>query len=68
MTEQTNQRLLSRKDLREIGVQFHRVHLDRLIKAGKFPRPVKIGENKNAWLATEVEAWLDDRIKARDAA
>jgi len=49
-------------------VQFHRVHLDRLIKAGKFPRPVKIGENKNAWLATEIEVWLAGRIAARDQA
>ena len=70
MTElqQPIDRLLDRKDLREMGVRYSRVHLDRLVKARKFPRPIKIGENRNAWLASEVAAWLAGRIAARDEA
>lgn len=40
----------------------------RLLKAGKFPKPVKIlGEHTSAWLESEIEAWQKTRIDARDA-
>lgn len=29
----------------------------RLVRAGKFPKPVKLGPNTTAWLADEVHAW-----------
>jgi prophage regulatory protein len=60
-------KLISRDGLREKGVRFHPKHLDKLVKAGKFPRPVKIGQNKNAWIEDEVDSYIADRIAERDA-
>ena len=41
MTEQKD-RLLDRKDLRDRGIKYSRVHLDRLVKAGRFPKPIQL--------------------------
>jgi len=60
-------RLLDRNDLRAQGIKYSRPHLDRLMKAGKFPRHIKLGENRNAWLAHEINSWIDSRIADRDA-
>lgn len=60
-------RFLSRTDLVLKGINFSRQHLHRLIKAGKFPRPVKLGENRNAWPEREIDAWLDAKVAERDA-
>jgi predicted DNA-binding transcriptional regulator AlpA len=32
------------------------------VKAGKFPKPIKLSENCTAWNAAEVEAWAQSRI------
>lgn len=32
------------------------------VKAGKFPKPIKLSENCTAWNAADVEAWAADRI------
>lgn len=34
------------------------------VKAGKFPKPVKLSENCTAWEAQAVEAWAQSRITA----
>lgn len=39
-----------------------------LMAAGHFPRPVKIGGRLNAWPVTEIDAWIEARIAAREAA
>lgn len=39
----------------------------RWIRLGKFPRPVKLGENLSGWLEEEVVAWQNARIAERDA-
>lgn len=60
-------RVLSREELRtEKGIRFSRVHLHRLVKARKFPAPVKLGENTNGWVESEVDDWLRARIAERD--
>ena len=38
------------------------------LKAGKFPKPVKLSDNCTAWLAADVEAWAADRIAASQPA
>jgi prophage regulatory protein len=60
-------KMLSHKDLVALGIKFSRQHLHRLIVAGKFPRPAKIGDNTNARPATEIDQYLKDRIAARDS-
>ena len=59
-------RLLDREGLRAKGIPFSRPHLHRLISAGKFPRPVKIGSGTNAWVEAEIDAYLESRITERD--
>jgi prophage regulatory protein len=49
-------------------VKFHPVHVRRLIKAGKFPAPIRLGENRVAWIETEINEWLETKRMERDAA
>ena len=60
--------LLDREGLRERGIKFTRQHLHRLVRNEKFPKPVRVGENTLAWVATEIDQYLEDRIAIRDAA
>lgn len=34
---------------------------------GKFPRPVRIGERRVAWLQSDLDAWLEALVAKRDA-
>lgn len=34
--------------------------------AGTFPKPVPLGNSLSGWVEDEVQAWIDDRINARD--
>ena len=62
------QRLLSLEDLRKRGLRWSRQWLRLQIKAGRFPKPIKIGENTNAWLETEWNAWLEAKAAEREVA
>lgn len=33
-----------------------------------FPKPLKIGVRSSAWLESEVNAWIESRIEARQTA
>ena len=61
-------RLLSLPELKAKGVSYSRAHLDRLIKQHKFPPPIKLGENRNAWPESEIDEWIEARIAERDSA
>jgi len=62
-------RLLDMKQLKTVkGVPFSKTSLHRLMNADEFPRPIKIGANRVAWLESEIDAWIAERSKARDAA
>jgi prophage regulatory protein len=36
------------------------------MKAGTFPNAVPIGKRTVGWVEEEVEAWIEDRVAARD--
>ena len=38
-----------------------------LAAAGNFPKPCKLSERSSGWVESEIEDWLEDRIKAREA-
>lgn len=61
-------RLLSPQDLKSKGIDFSRSQLIELINRHSFPRPVKIGLRRNAWVETEVDQWIESRIAERDGA
>jgi prophage regulatory protein len=58
--------LLRFEGLASKGIDYSRQHVDRLIKAGTFPRPIKLGKNRNAWIEEEIDAYVEARIKERD--
>ena len=47
-------------------VGYHPSHVMRLVRAGKFPQPVRLGPNSVAFVEDEVEAWMKARVEARD--
>ncbi|HLG85672.1 MAG TPA: AlpA family phage regulatory protein [Alphaproteobacteria bacterium] len=52
----------------EKGIGYSRMHIDRLEKAGKFPRRVPIGENSVAWIETEIDQWQQEKADERGGA
>ncbi len=60
-------KILSLEDLRERGILYSRVHIGRLVKAGKFPAPIKVGQNRIGWVEREIDEWLNAKIAERDA-
>ncbi len=48
----------------EINVSVPQVY--RLVSIGSFPKPIKLGERGSGWLTSEIDAWLQSRVDARD--
>jgi len=61
----TMTRILSKKELRAL-VLYSPAHIDRLEKAGLFPRRIKLGPCRVGWLESEIEEWLQERIRDRN--
>ncbi|WP_426227430.1 helix-turn-helix transcriptional regulator [Pararhizobium sp. DWP3-4] len=61
-------RLLSFKDLNVRGIPFSRQWLDKLIKAGRFPQPVKVGSRRVMWVEAEINQYLEELASHRDGA
>lgn len=58
--------LVSRKDLRIVfGIPYSIQHVARLEKSGQFPKRVKLGDNRVAWVRAEVEEWINERVAVR---
>ena len=50
-------------------VGWHPEHVMREARAGRFPKPIKLGPKSQhavRFVADEVEQWLHERIEARD--
>jgi prophage regulatory protein len=48
-------------------VPYSRASIYRLIAAGQFPRPYSLGARAVAWLESEIDAWIEARVKAGQA-
>ena len=60
-------KILRYLDLKKIkGVPYSRVHLDRLERAGMFPRRIRLSPATVGWEESEVDAWLKSRMAERD--
>jgi prophage regulatory protein len=64
----TSMRLLNERDLKLKGIKFSRQHRHRLVRRGLFPKPVKIGVRTNAWLANEIDEYVEKCIARREEA
>ena len=47
---------------RRSGIKHSLIH--RLETQGRFPRRIKITDHASAWLESEIEAWIDQRVSA----
>jgi prophage regulatory protein len=47
----------------EAETGYRRSSIYRLIKLGRFPAPIKIGDRASAWIDAEVRAWVTGRIE-----
>jgi len=48
----------------EISVSVPQIY--KLVSLGRFPKPIKLGERGSGWLTSEIDAWLQSRVDARD--
>ncbi|QIC60174.1 AlpA family transcriptional regulator [Acinetobacter schindleri] len=54
-------RLISRKEVEKLtSLSCSSIYL--LMSENKFPRPIQIGSQRVAWVLSEINAWIDDRI------
>jgi prophage regulatory protein len=60
------QRVLRLREL-EDTVGLKRSSIYEAIEAGTFPQPVRLAPRAVGWLASEVEAWIESRTRAREA-
>ena len=58
--------LIDKKELIKL-VKYSAQHIARLEKAGQFPKRLRLGPNRVAWILAEVEAWIEERLAKRDA-
>jgi prophage regulatory protein len=60
LEEEVMDRLMRKKEvLAAIGMKATWLHAE--IKAGRFPKPVKIGARAIAWRRSDIEKWLNAR-------
>jgi len=59
-------KLLSKKQVRAI-ILYSPAHIDRLERAGQFPKRVRLGINRVGWIEQEVLDWLLIRVNKRDS-
>jgi len=57
------QRLIRLREVRlRVGLGASTVY--RYLAEGKFPRPVSIGGGRVAWIESDVDAWIAERINS----
>ena len=58
-------KLLSKRQVKEL-VLYSFAHIDRLEKAGKFPKRVTLGPNRVGWIEQEILDWIKHLVEERD--
>ncbi len=61
----TAEKLLVLSQVREI-VPYSASHIWRLERSGQFQRRVRLGENRVAWLQSEVNSWVESKLASRN--
>ena len=59
-----SERLIDREELLHM-VPYTIQHIYRKEKEGTFPRRVRLGANRVAWVQSEVLAWISERMAER---
>jgi prophage regulatory protein len=48
-------------------VPYSASHIWRLEKSGQFPKRIRLGGNRVAWLQSEINGWVESKLAARAA-
>ncbi|MCG5494411.1 helix-turn-helix transcriptional regulator [Ectothiorhodospira variabilis] len=59
----TKERLLRRPEV-EHRTGYKRSFIYKLMREGQFPQPVKLGSRAVAWRESDIDRWIQDRIRA----
>jgi len=62
---QIQQKFIRLTQVQEI-VPYSASQIWRLEKKGTFPSRVRLGENRVAWLSSEINEWVQARLNARN--
>lgn len=46
-------------------ISFNKSYVFRLVKEGRFPAPIKIGQKASRWTNIMVDDWITEQEKAR---
>ena len=57
-------KIIDWKQLKEMQ-PYSRMHVTRMEKADKFPKRVRLGQNRVGWVYDEVVAWLEEKANQR---
>lgn len=60
-------KILCYADLPSKGIKLSRMQLWRLIKHGRFLRPIKLSAQRVGFVESEIDDWLRKKIAERDA-
>ena len=60
----TPQNRLLRRDEVELRCGLARTTIYRMMRAGTFPEPVKVGPRAVRWAESEIERWVAERPRA----
>jgi len=63
-----NQETLLRLRAVEARTGLRKSKLYGMVKAGEFPQPIALTPRTTAWIESEVNGWINDRITASRAA
>lgn len=63
-TPQTSSFELWRLPIVKAKTTFSEPSIYRLMKEGKFPKPLKIGARAVAWRSDEIEAFINSRVRS----
>ena len=54
--------------LSDKGIIYSRNYIDRLIKEGRFPKPIYLSPRRRAFVEAEIDAWIAERAEKREEA
>ncbi len=66
-TQSPDDRIVSAKERRQF-VPYSDMHIWRLEQAGRFPKRIRLGENRVGWSLRELQEWIEARKMERDTA
>ena len=59
-------RLIPYDALADRGIPYSKIQIWRLERDGRFPRRVSVGPQRYAWIETEIDQYIAERVRMRD--